>query len=198
MRHQRKRRKLGVKSKHRKAMMRNLLRNLVIYKRIRTTVTRAKDARSFIEHMLHLAKQSGLHTRRLLISKLGDAEIVDKLMKEIAPHFMKRQGGYTRIVRLGYRPGDAADMALLEFTEVLDAPKKEKKPKKAKKETKAEVKAEEAPAKKAKETPAESKPKASEKKAKPESEETDKSEKKEAEKKGGFLGTLRKFLKGDE
>jgi large subunit ribosomal protein L17 len=186
-----------VKSKHRKALMRNLLKNMVRYKKIRTTVTRAKEARVFIDKMVHLAKRSDLHARRLLISEIGCPETVSVLIREIAPHFKKRNGGYTRVLKLGTsRAGDAAEIALLEFTELIELPKKkEKKPKKAKEAPKAEETNE--PAKKKKEAPEKTKGEEP-KKGEAKGEEKPKAEKEEAEKKGGFLSKLRKFLKGDE
>ena len=182
MRHRRLRRKLGIKSAHRKALLRNLVKGLVLQKRIRTTWARAKEASSFADQMITIAKGEGLHARRLLIQRLGSPDTARVLQQDIAPKFKDRQGGYTRVLRLGPRPGDNSEMALLEFTAVIETPEK---PKKQKKEKKAkEVKPEVAPEKAQKED------EAPEKKAK--------GDKKESEKKGGFLGTLRKFLKGDE
>ena len=193
MRHRRRRGKLGVKTHHRKALLRNLVRSLVIRKRIRTTLLKAKQASSFADSMVELAKRGDLHARRLLISRLGCADTAHTLIAQIAPRFKDRRGGYTRVLRLGSRVGDAADMALLEFTAVMEMPEKSKKPKKEKKPK--EIKHEEAPAEKPKKEKEESK--AEEKKKAPEKKE-EKQEKKESEKKGGFLGALRRFLKGDE
>lgn len=185
MRHRRLRRKLGVKSAHRKALLRNLVRALVLKKRIETTHAKAKEASAFADKMVTIAKKGGLHARRTLISKLGDAEIAKLLETVIAPKFKDRKGGYTRVLRTGVRIGDAAQTALLEWTVVFEAPAKKSKPKKEKKP------AEKAPEKQAsKETPktAETKREAPGKPA----------AKKEEEKKGGFLSKLRKFLKGDD
>ena len=134
MRHGRRKRKLGVTTNHRKALLRNLLRSLVIYKRIRTTVVKAKAASSFADKMVQIAKRGDLHSRRTLISHLGCAETADQLIKRIAPHFKERNGGYTRVLKLDeYRPGDAGDVAILEFTAQIAAPAKpKKKPKTAK------------------------------------------------------------------
>ena len=199
MRHQKRRGKLGVKTHHRKALLRNLVRNLVIRKRIQTTLAKAKEASSFADGMVELAKRGDLHARRLLISRLGCADTAHTLIAQIAPRFKDRRGGYTRVLRMGSRVGDAADMALLEFTAVFEMPVKSKKPKKEKKSE--EVKGEEPKVEKPKkektrekeETTAEEKPSKGGKKT-PEVKE----EKKESEKKGGFLGALRRFLKGDE
>lgn len=186
MRHQRLRGKLGVKTNHRKALLRNLVRSLVIRKRIKTTLAKAKGVRSFADQMVTLAKKSDLHSRRLLISRLGCAETARVLVNQIAPHFKERHGGYTRILQLSpWRAGDGSRMALLEFSTVIEAPEKPKKQKKAKKE-KEKVKEP-----KEKETPVSeaAQDKEKDKKTAP---------KKESEKKGGFLSALRRFLKGDE
>ena len=186
MRHGRLKGKLGVKTKHRRALLRNLVRSLVIRKRIETTLRRAKVASAFADSMVELAKRGDLHARRLLISRLGCADTAHTLITQIAPHFKERSGGYTRVLRLGKnRVGDGGEVALLEFTATLEVPEKSKKPKKEKKPKR--VKEEKAPEKK----PV---PKAGEgKSAKAEGK-----EKKEKEKKGGFLSALRKFLKGDD
>lgn len=167
-------------------MLRNLLRALVLKKRIETTHARAKETSAFADKMITIAKDKGLHSRRLLISKVRDPEIASVLISQIAPLFKDRKGGYTRVLRLGYRAGDGAQMALLEWTVVFEAPaKKAKKKKEAKSAEKASGK-----------QPAKESSKAAE--AKKESETSKTAEKKDAEKKGGFLGKLRKFFKGDE
>lgn len=197
MRHGKLRRKMGVKSAHRKALLRNLVRNLVISKRIQTTLVKAKEASAFSDSMVELAKKGDLHARRVLISKLGCAQTADRLIKEIAPQFKDRKGGYTRVLRLGNRPGDNAQKALLEFTATFEVPEDKKKAKKGKKKPKAEAPAKEKETKPKK--TAEKTPKAKEAEEAPEkAAEKKENEKKESEKKGGFLGTLRKFLKGDE
>jgi len=170
------------------------MRALVLHKRIRTTVTKAKEASAFADKMITIAKRANdLHTRRLLVSKLGSDEIAQLLIKEIVPHFKDKKGGYTRILKLSRaRPGDASDMALLEFSVLIEAPEKAKKAKKSKKsKQEKETKEETPPAKPAKEK---------EKQKAPETPATDKGEKPkdESEKKGGFLGTLRRFLKGSD
>ena len=186
MRHRRRRGKLGVKTHHRKALLRNLVRNLVIRKRIRTTLVKAKEAAMFADQMVHLAKSGdNLHARRLLIARLGCPDTARTLITQIAPHFKDRKGGYTRVLHLGTRRGDGAETALLEFTATIALPEKLKKQKKEKKTV---------PAKH--EEPASEKPK--KKDAESKQPEVKKEEKKESEKKGGFLSALRKFLKGDE
>lgn len=195
MRHGRLKGKLGVKTAHRKALLRNLVRGLVIRKQIKTTLRRAKVASAFADSMVELAKRGDLHARRLLIAELGCAQTANTLITRIAPHFKDRKGGYTRVLRIGLnRVGDAAQVALLEFTATIEAPEKSK----AKKEKKMALKPADT-----EETakPKKEKLKASEKeesKKTPESPEAKKAEKKDSEKKGGFLGALRRFLKGDD
>src|SRR5574343_571646 len=158
MRHRRRRRTLGIVSEHRTALLRNLVRALVLKKRIETTHARAKETSSFADKMVTIAKRDGLHARRLLISKVRDPEIAGILISKIAPLFKGREGGYTRVLRLGYRAGDGAQMALLEWTAVFEAPAKKAKKKKAAK-----------PAEKtAEKTPAKESPKASDAKKEPE------------------------------
>ncbi len=186
MRHQRRRRTLGVVTAHRTAKLRNLVRALVLKKRIETTHAKAKETSAFADKMVTIAKREGLHARRLLISKVRDPEIARILIAQIAPLFKGREGGYTRVLRLGYRAGDGAQMALLEWTAVFEAPaKKAKKKKEAKPAGKTDAKTSAKESSKAADT-------------KKESEVPKTAEKKDPEKKGGFLGKLRKFLKGDE
>lgn len=186
MRHQRRRRTLGVVTAHRTAKLRNLVRALVLKKRIETTHAKAKETSAFADKMITIAKRGGLSDRRLLITKVRDPEIARLLITQIAPLFKDRKGGYTRVLRLGYRAGDGAQMALLEWTAVFDAPvkkAKKKKPAKAADKDAAKPSGKEAP-------------KVAE--ARKEAETPKQAEKKDSEKKGGFLGKLRKFLKGDE
>ena len=205
MRHQRLKRKLGVKAAHRKALLRNLVRSLVIRKRIQTTFAKAKEASAFADQMVQLAKRGGLHARRLLIARLGCSETAHALITQIAPHFKERSGGYTRVLRLGTRVGDGAQTALLEFSTLIELPEKPKKPKKEKKpkEVKREEAAPEKPMKEKVKEKEELEIKKPEKKKAPApkeeaGKEEKKEDKKESEKKGGFLSALRKFLKGDE
>ena len=204
MRHGRRKKKLGVTTRHRMALLRNLLRSLVIYKRIRTTVVKAKATSAFADRMVQIAKRGDLHARRTLISHLGCPETADQLIKKIAPHFKERNGGYTRVLKLSeYRPGDAGDVAILEFTAQIAAPAKPKKKEKAvkvKEVSETSKKEKEEPKKKssAKEEKLEAKKESVEKKASKKEEVSKEDAKKESEKKGGFLGALRKFLKGDE
>ncbi len=121
MRHLNAGKRLGRTTEHRQALLMNLVTALIQHERIRTTLPKAKEARRLAEKMITLAKRAGLHQRRLAGRTIRDREALQKLFGTLGPRFEKRNGGYTRIVRLGHRLGDAADMALLEWTEL--APK---------------------------------------------------------------------------
>ena len=115
MQHNRAGRKLGRTTAHRKSLFRNQLSSLITHERIQTTLPKAKDLRPLIEKMITLGKRGGLHARRLALKTIPEATTVKKLFEEIAPRFKERAGGYTRIMKLGRRPGDGAEMAILEF-----------------------------------------------------------------------------------
>ena len=188
--HRKKRRRLGVTTPHRKALLRNLVRGLVLHREIETTVARAKETSRLTEKMITIAKEGTLAARRQLIRRLGSSEVAKELIDQIAPRFKERAGGYTRVLKLGWRPGDGAQRALIQFSVPIEMVEKEKRPKKEKKAKAApEVKEAEKPVKK------ETKP---ESRKKEEKKVSDVEEKKEASKKGGFLSGLRKFFKGDE
>ena len=108
-------RKLGRSSAHRKAMLRNLVTDLLREGRITTTDTRAKEARRQAEKMITLAKRGDLHARRQVLAYVYDESFVTKLFEEIAPKYEDRQGGYTRILKLGPRKGDNAELVFLEL-----------------------------------------------------------------------------------
>ena len=108
-------RKLGRTSAHRKAMLRNLVTDLLREGRITTTDTRAKEARRQAEKMITLAKRGDLHARRQVLAYVYDEAVVSKLFDEIAPKYEDRQGGYTRILKLGPRKGDNAELVFLEL-----------------------------------------------------------------------------------
>lgn len=129
MKHGIKGRKLGVNSPHRKAMMRNLALAFLKHEMIKTTLPKAKEVKPFIEKVITLAKKDSLANRRLAISILGNQEIADKLFKEIGPRVAKRNGGYTRIMKFGFRTGDKAPMAILELVDrvIVEAVSKEEK-----------------------------------------------------------------------
>jgi large subunit ribosomal protein L17 len=128
MRHLKRTAKLGRKSEHRNAMLANLVCSLIKHKRVTTTLAKAKAARSLAEKMVTLGKNGSIHDRRLAAARLHQEDIVRILFNEIAPVHRERPGGYTRIMHLQQRPGDAAQMAILEFVDVpieAPAPKKE-------------------------------------------------------------------------
>jgi large subunit ribosomal protein L17 len=116
MRHKRNRHKLSRDAAHRKALKRNLSRQLFEHERIRTSQAKAKAVKPEVERMITLAKRGDLHSRRLLLSRLGqDKFIVHKLVDEIAPRYTERPGGYTRIIKLGPRRSDSTEMVYLEL-----------------------------------------------------------------------------------
>ena len=108
-------RKLGRTSDSRKAMMRAMVTYLLENGKIETTVTRAKDVRSMAEKMITLGKSSDLHTKRQVYSYVTKEDVAKKLFDEISPKSADRNGGYTRIIKIGVRRGDAAEMAILEL-----------------------------------------------------------------------------------
>jgi len=119
MRHRKTGRQLGRNSSHRKAMYRNMAASLVRHETIRTTLPKAKELRRVVEPLITLAKQDGVARRRQAFDRLRDREAVGKLFNELGPRFKDRPGGYLRILKMGYRAGDAAPMALVQL---LDQP----------------------------------------------------------------------------
>ena len=117
MRHHRAGRKLGRDASHRKALYSNLAGALITHGRIKTTVTKAKAVKPFAEQMITLGRRGDLHSRRQAMAHLRSQEVVHKLFAEVAPRFAGRPGGYSRIVRIGPRLGDAAEMAFLELVD---------------------------------------------------------------------------------
>jgi large subunit ribosomal protein L17 len=115
MRHLKQGRKLGRTTAHRKALLRNLATALLEHERIITTEPKAKELRRVADKLVTLGKRGSLHARRQALQVVQSNAVVRKLFDEIAPRFAERQGGYTRILRLGYRPGDAAAMAVIEL-----------------------------------------------------------------------------------
>ena len=115
MRHRVAGRKLGRKTPHRKMMFRNMVTSLLDKERIRLTLPRAKEIRPLAEHMITLGKRESLHARRQALAFIKDPGVVSKLFGDLASRFAQRPGGYTRIVRLGFRDGDGAQMAILEL-----------------------------------------------------------------------------------
>jgi len=133
MRHLKAYRKLNRTSSHRSLMLRNLVTSLFEHERVETTLMKAKEARRIAEKMITLGKRGTLHARRQAASVLMKKSVVKKLFDEIAPKYAERNGGYTRILRVGYRKGDGAPLAFLELVEEEIAVKKKKKKKETKK-----------------------------------------------------------------
>jgi large subunit ribosomal protein L17 len=121
VRHHRTGKKLGRDAAHRKALYANLAGSLIEHGRIQTTVTKAKAVKPFVEQMISLGKRGDLHARRQALSELRSREVVEKLFDDVAPRFADRPGGYSRIVKLGPRLGDAAEMAYLELVDYVPA-----------------------------------------------------------------------------
>ena len=172
MRHGRRRGRLGLVQEHRRALLRNLARGLICSQRIVTTHVRAKEASRLVDRLVTVAKQDTLHARRHLVRELGSGSehLAKRMIEAIAPKFSGRKGGYTRTLHYRIRPGDGASLSLLEFS----VPVTELVEKKLKKKKSAKVE----PATKG--------------------EAEGEKLKKETPKKGGFLSSLRRFLKGDD
>ena len=122
MRHLKRTAKLGRTSEHRNAMLANLVCSLIEHKRVTTTLAKAKAARSVAEKMVTLGKKGTLHHRRLAVARLHQEDAARILFQEIAPAFKDRRSGYTRILKLEQRPGDAAQRAILEWVDTILAP----------------------------------------------------------------------------
>ena len=147
MRHRKAGKRLGRTWEHRKAMFRNMARSLLIYGRIRTTETKAKEMRKIADKLVTLSQTDDLHSRRQAYKFLGNHSLVKKLFDEIGPTFAGIPGGYTRMVRLGLpRPGDAATLAILELTHQAGEKAPAGKPKKKKVAPQATESAKTAPA----------------------------------------------------
>ncbi len=132
--------KLGRVTAHRWALFRNLLVALFRHERIETTEAKAKAVRGLAEHMITLAKRDTLHARRQVLAMVPDTGVVGQLFSTIAPRFGDRNGGYTRIIKTGYRAGDNAPLVLLELVDRAEAPKdKEKKAEKKQKAPRGEA-----------------------------------------------------------
>ena len=117
MRHQKKGRKLNRTAAHRAMMLRNMATSLFKHGRIETTVAKAKELRQYAEPLITRAKQGDLHSRRVVARKIRDGEAMTRLFEEIGPRYAERPGGYTRVIKVGHRPGDAADLAIIELVE---------------------------------------------------------------------------------
>ena len=119
MRHNKKGRKLGRKTAHRKALMSNLASALITNKRIKTTDAKAKELRKYIEPLVTFAKKGDLHSRRQVLKKIRHKSIVSELFSNIGPTFSNRNGGYTRIIKLGFRDNDCAPVSMIEFVGMI-------------------------------------------------------------------------------
>ena len=121
MRHQRVMKKFGRSTAHRKALMKSLVTNLILAESIQTTLPKAKEARKDAEKMVTIARKGGLAARRLAASRLQQPKAVQKLFEKIVPAMEGRKGGYTRILKLGARKGDAAPMCILQWVTAPEA-----------------------------------------------------------------------------
>ena len=130
MRHQRVVKKFGRSTAHRRMLMKGLVTNLILAESIKTTLPKAKEARKYADKIVTIAKKGDLAARRLAASRLLDPAAVQKLFDKIAPAMKDRKGGYTRIVKLGTRRGDAAEMCILQWVTAAEAaaPEAEKEP----------------------------------------------------------------------
>ena len=115
MRHRNKGRKLSRTSTHRRATLRNLATSLFLHERIETTTAKAKELRPFAERLITLARRGDVHARRIAGRKIQDRDVLGKLFDDIAPRYAERPGGYTRILKVDRRKGDAAEMSLIEL-----------------------------------------------------------------------------------
>ncbi|MBT4710802.1 MAG: 50S ribosomal protein L17 [Alphaproteobacteria bacterium] len=117
MRHGKHGRRLNRSSSHRKAMLANMAASLIKHEQLKTTLPKAKELRPYAEQLITLGKRGGLHARRQAISRIGDAKLVDKLFTTLSERYADRAGGYSRILRAGFRYGDSAPMAVIELVD---------------------------------------------------------------------------------
>ncbi len=146
MRHLKAGRKLNRTSAHRKALFRNLVTSLIDHEQVRTTDAKAKELRRFADRMVTLAKRGSLHARRQALAFIRSRRVVAKLFDEVAPRFRDRPGGYTRMVKLGHRHGDAAPMSIIELTDRGEAAKAEAERKRERRRRRTEKKQTQTPA----------------------------------------------------
>ena len=135
MRHNKAINHLGRKSGHRKALLANLANSLIKHKRIKTTVAKAKALKSYVEPLITKSKDDSTHSRRIVFSYLKNKESITELFRTIAPKIANRPGGYTRVLHIGFRKGDAAEMALIELVDFNEAALESVAPKKEEKKT---------------------------------------------------------------
>ena len=147
MRHNKAINHLGRKSGHRKALLANMATSLILHKRIETTVAKAKALQGYVEPLITKSKDDSTHSRRVVFSYLKNKEAVTELFRTVAPKIAERPGGYTRVLKTGFRQGDGADMALIELVDFNEAALASTAKKAAKKTTRrSSKKAEAAPA----------------------------------------------------
>ena len=147
MRHNKAINHLGRKSGHRKALLANMATSLILHKRIETTVAKAKALQGYVEPLITKSKEDSTHSRRVVFSYLKNKEAVTELFRTVAPKIAERPGGYTRVLKTGFRQGDGADMALIELVDFNEAALASTAKKAAKKTTRrSSKKAEAAPA----------------------------------------------------
>ena len=121
MRHNKAINHLGRKSGHRKALLANMATSLILHKRIQTTVAKAKALKMYVEPLITTSKEDTTHSRRVVFSYLKNKEAVTELFRTVAPKIADRPGGYTRVLKTGFRQGDGADMALIELVDFNEA-----------------------------------------------------------------------------
>ena len=122
MRHNKRGRKLRRKTAHRKALMSNLAVALITHKKIKTTDAKAKELRTYVEPLITFAKRGDLHARRQVLKKIRHKSVVRELFDNIGPSFSDRNGGYTRITKLGFRDNDCAPVSIIEFVDMVGDP----------------------------------------------------------------------------
>ncbi|MCL5029704.1 MAG: 50S ribosomal protein L17 [Bacteroidetes bacterium] len=142
MRHRVKGRKLGRTASHREALLRSLAASLLKHKRIKTTVAKAKETRTFVESLITKARKNDLHAKKFVMNFIKDKEVVKELFSEIITKIGDRPGGYTRVIKLGRRAGDAAEVAILELVDYNDVVNAKAEENKEKREAKAKAKKE--------------------------------------------------------
>jgi large subunit ribosomal protein L17 len=141
VRHHRSGRKLGRDASHRKALYANLAGALIEHGRIKTTAAKAKEVKPVAEQMITLGRRGGVHARRQALAFLRSQDVVHKLFSDVGPRFADRPGGYTRIIRIGPRPGDAAEMVYLELVDFLPEAPRERPARRAREEEPVEAEA---------------------------------------------------------
>ena len=122
MRHNKRGRKLSRETAHRKALMSNLAVALITHKKIKTTEAKAKELRTYVEPLITFAKRGDLHSRRQVLKKIRHKNVVRELFDNIGPSFSNRNGGYTRITKLGFRDNDCAPVSIIEFVDMVGDP----------------------------------------------------------------------------